>query len=126
MIRLIFLLFLLPHALASLELNLICTNKVNNRSSVDVNDLFLILDSYNKRIELGGLSFTANELKITDTNVSWSAEKIALYPETQGRVNGIIGRFSGDLRLEFIRNDNGRASAISFKCKKINIRDRIF
>ena len=126
MIRLIFLLFLFPHILASLELNLVCTNKVNNKSSVDVNDLFLVLDSYNKRIELGGLSFTADELKITDTNVSWMADQISLYPETQGKINGIIGRFSGDLRLEFKRNDNGRSSAISFKCKKINIRDRIF
>ena len=77
-------LLLLPKLLYSLELNLICTNDNINNKEVDVKDIFLLLDSNKKKIELGGLSFFADQISITNSNVSWTASDIKLYPDSNG------------------------------------------
>ena len=55
--------FLIPNSVFSNSLNLICTNNYINVKSLDVKDMFVVIDSKNKQIELGGLSFYVDQLK---------------------------------------------------------------
>ena len=65
---------------------------------------FLIINTNNKKIDLGGLSFYADTLKKTESNISWNASNIKLFPDSHGDVSGIIGRYSGQLVLNFKKN----------------------
>ena len=112
MLRYIFFLILIPRFVFSLEINLLCTNNYN--SKLDVKDLFIILDSDKKKIELGGLSFFADDINVK------------LYPDSYGKVSGIIGRYSGELMLKFRRNDEENQSSLGFRCKPFKIKDRKF
>lgn len=124
--RLFILFFLLPYFVSSLELNLLCTNNLRENQNVDVKDLFVNINTDTNLIELGGLSFQAESLKLSKTNISWLAEEIPLYSDSAGSVNGIIGRFSGNLELDFIKYKNGHKSTLSFNCKKFKFKDRRF
>ena len=42
-------------------------------------DIFLLLDSDSKRVELGGLSFSADNISVTKSNISWSAKNLEIY-----------------------------------------------
>lgn len=119
-------LLLLPKLLYSLELNLICTNDNINNKEVDVKDIFLLLDSDKKKIELGGLSFFADQISITNSNVSWTASDIKLYPDSNGEISGIIGRYSGELVLNFKRNEENHGKSMIFNCRKFKMKDRKF
>ncbi len=66
MSRILFLFLIFPKIIFSTELNLICTNNYIDVRSLDVKDIFLIIDSKKKRIELGGLNFLADNFKETD------------------------------------------------------------
>ena len=115
---LFFLLFLIPISLFSQPLNLICTNNYIDVKSLDVKDLFVVIDKNNRKIELGGLSFFVEDFKETDSNISWSASDIKIYPETNGDISGIIGRYSGQLVINFDRYDDGKRQSLVFNCKK--------
>jgi len=115
---LFFLLFFFPISLFSQPLNLICTNNYIDVKSLDVKDLFVVIDKNNRKIELGGLSFFVEDLKETDSNISWSASDIKIYPETNGDISGIIGRYSGQLVINFDRYDDGKRQSLVFNCKK--------
>ena len=115
---LLFNFFLIPISLFSQSLNLICTNNYIDVKSLDVKDLFVVIDKNNRKIELGGLSFFVDDLKETDSNISWSASDIKIYPETNGDVSGIIGRYSGQLVVNFDRYDDGKRQSLVFNCKK--------
>ena len=115
---LFFLLFFFPISLFSQPLNLICTNNYIDVKSLDVKDLFVVIDKNNRKIELGGLSFIVEDFKETDSNISWSASDIKIYPETNGDVSGIIGRYSGQLVVNFDRYDNDKRQSLVFNCKK--------
>ena len=119
-------LLLLPKLLYSLELNLICTNDNINNKEVDVKDIFLLLNSDSKKIELGGLSFFADQISITNSNVSWTASDINLYPDSNGEISGIIGRYSGELVLNFKRNEENHNKPMVFNCRKFKMKDRKF
>ena len=93
--------FLIPKLIFSLELNLICTNSNALAKDVDVKDIILLLNTDNKKIDLGGLSFQAENILVTKSNISWFSKNIELYPESNGSVSGILGRYSGDLVLNF-------------------------
>ena len=41
-----------------------------------------------------------------------------IYPETNGDVSGIIGRYSGQLVVNFDRYDNDKRQSLVFNCKK--------
>ena len=110
--------FFFPISLFSQPLNLICTNNYIDVKSLDVKDLFVVIDKNNRKIELGGLSFFVEDLKETDSNISWSASDIKIYPETNGDVSGIIGRYSGQLVINFDRYDDGKRQSLVFNCKK--------
>ena len=115
---LFFLLFFFPISLFSQPLNLICTNNYIDVKSLDVKDLFVVIDKNNRKIELGGLSFFVEDLKETDSNISWSASDVKIYPETNGDISGIIGRYSGQLVINFDRYDDGKRQSLVFNCKK--------
>ena len=116
---LFFLTFLLiPISIPSKPLNLICTNNYIDVKSLDVKDLFVVINKDERKIELGGLSFFVDDFKETDSNISWRASDIKIYPETNGDVSGIIGRYSGQLVVNFDRYDNDKRQSLVFNCKK--------
>ncbi len=123
---LFFLLFFFPISLFSQPLNLICTNNYIDVRSLDVKDLFVVIDKNNRKIELGGLSFFVEDYKETDSNISWSASDIKIYPETNGDVSGIIGRYSGQLVINFDRYDDGKRQSLVFNCKKFETLEKKF
>ena len=116
---LFFLIFLLiPISIISSPLNLICTNNYIDVKSLDVKDLFVVINKDERKIELGGLSFFVDDFKETDSNISWRASDIKIYPETNGDVSGIVGRYSGQLVVNFDRYDNDKRQSLVFNCKK--------
>jgi len=119
-------LFLIPKLIFSLELNLVCTNNNALTNEVDVKDVFLLLNTDNKRIDLGGLSFEADNILVTKSNISWNSKNIELYPESNGSVSGILGRYSGELVLNFKREDSHKTNALIFNCRKFAFKDRKF
>ena len=123
---LFFLLFFFPISLFSQPLNLICTNNYIDVKSLDVKDLFVVIDKNNRKIELGGLSIFFEDLKETDSNISWSASDVKIYPETNGDISGIIGRYSGQLVINFDRYDDGKRQSLVFNCKKFEILKKKF
>ena len=118
--------FLIPKMIFSLELNLVCTNNNALTNKVDVKDIFLLLDTDNNKIDLGGLSFQAENILVTKSNISWSSEKVDLYPESSGSVSGILGRYSGELVLNFKRDDSHKSNSLIFNCRKFTIKDKKF
>ena len=123
---LLFNFFFFPISLFSQPLNLICTNNYIDVKSLDVKDLFVVIDKNNRKIELGGLSFFVDDFKETDSNISWSASDIKIYPETNGDVSGIIGRYSGQLVINFDRYDDGKRQSLVFNCKKFETLEKKF
>ena len=119
-------LFLIPKLIFSLELNLVCTNNNALTNEVDVKDIFLLLNTENKRVDLGGLSFEADNILVTKSNISWFSKNIELYPESNGSVSGILGRYSGELVLNFKREDSHKTNALIFNCRKFAFKDRKF
>ena len=111
-------LLLIPIDILSRPLNLICTNNYIDVKSLDVKDLFVVINKDERKIELGGLSFFVDDFKETDSNISWRASDIKIYPETNGDVSGIIGRYSGQLVINFDRYDNDKRQSLVFNCKK--------
>ena len=67
---------------------------------------------------MGGLSFFVDNFKETDSNISWQASDIKIYPDSNGDVTGIVGRYSGQLVVNFDRYDNGKKQSMVFNCKK--------
>jgi hypothetical protein len=118
--------FLIPKLIFSLELNLVCTNNNAIINKVDVKDVFLLLNTENKKVDLGGLSFEADNISVTKSNISWFSNNVELYPESNGSVSGILGRYSGELVLHFKRDDNDKADSLIFNCRKFAIKDRKF
>ena len=110
--------FFIPISMSSSPLNLICTNNYVDVKSLDVKDLFVVINKDERKIELGGLSFFVDDFKETDSNISWRASDIKIYPETNGDVSGIIGRYSGQLVVNFDRYDNDKRQSLVFNCKK--------
>ena len=119
-------LFLIPKLIFSLELNLVCTNNNALTNEVDVKDVFLLLNTDNKRIDLGGLSFEADNILVTKSNISWISKNIELYPESNGSVSGILGRYSGELVLNFKRENSHKTNSLIFNCRKFSFKDRKF
>ena len=119
-------LLLIPKIIFSLELNLVCTNNNALTNEVDVKDIFLLLNTENKRVDLGGLSFEADKILVTKSNISWFSKNIELYPESNGSVSGILGRYSGDLVLNFKREDSHKTNSLIFNCRKFAFKDRKF
>ena len=119
-------LLLIPKLIFSLELNLVCTNNNALTNEVDVKDIFLLLNTDNKKVNLGGLSFEADDILVTKSNISWFSKNIELYPESNGSVSGILGRYSGDLVLNFKREDSHKTNSLIFNCRKFAFKDRKF
>tara|TARA_Y100001978_G_C23587589_1_gene382146 strand:- start:67 stop:405 length:339 start_codon:yes stop_codon:yes gene_type:complete len=108
------------------ELNLICTNNYIDAKSLDVKDLFLVINPNKKKIELGGLTIYPNEFKETDSNISWKASDIKIYEDSNGDVSGIIGRYSGQLVLNFERYTDRKIISLVFNCQRFELNERKF
>ena len=88
--------------------------------------MFVNVNSDSGFIEMGGLSFYVRDIKVSETNISWIAENVELYPDSDGIVTGIIGRYSGTLIVEFFRYEDNSRSSLNFTCKKFKFKDRKF
>ena len=120
------LLFFFPIFAFSLELNLVCTNNSTSNTDVDVKDIFVLINTDENTVEVGGLSLKPSKINVTESNISWSANDIQLYPDSEGEVYGLIGRFSGELVLNFKRYEDNKSDSLIFSCRKFKIKDRRF
>ena len=120
------LLFFFPIFAFSLELNLVCTNNSTSNTEVDVKDIFVLINTDENTVEVGGLSLKPSKINVTESNISWSANDIQLYPDSEGEVYGLIGRFSGELVLNFKRYEDNKSNSLIFSCRKFKIKDRRF
>lgn len=120
------LLFFLPIFASSLELNLVCTNNSTSSTEVDVKDIFVLINTDEETVEVGGLSLKPSKINVTESNISWLANDLQLYPDSEGEVYGLIGRFSGELVLNFKRYEDNKSNSLIFSCRKFKIKDRRF
>ena len=119
-------LFFFPIFASSLELNLVCTNSSTSSTEVDVKDIFVLINTDEKTVEVGGLSLKPSKINVTESNISWLANNLQLYPDSEGEVYGLIGRFSGELVLNFKRYEDNKSNSLIFSCRKFKIKDRRF
>ena len=117
--------FFLPFFVLGLELNLVCTNNSPN-TEVDVKDIFVLINTDKEVVEGGRLSLKPSKINITESNISWLAEDLHLYPDSRGDVYGLVGRFSGELVLNFKRYEDNKSNSLIFSCRKFEIKDRRF
>jgi hypothetical protein len=117
---------LFPIIASSLDLNLICTNNSSSTKEVDVKDIFVIIDTDSDIVEIGGLSLNPSQINVTESNISWFASNVELYSDSNGDVYGLVGRFSGELVLNFKRYEDDKSSSLIFSCRKFEIKDRRF
>ena len=120
------LLFFFPIFAFSLELNLVCTNNSTSNTEVDVKDIFVLINTDEDTVEVGGLSLKPSKINVTESNISWLANDLQLYPDSEGEVYGLIGRFSGELVLNFKRYEDNKSNSLIFSCRKFKIKDRRF
>ena len=120
------LLFFFPIFAFSLELNLVCTNNSTSNTDVDVKDIFVLINTDENTVEVGGLSLKPSKINVTESNISWLASDLQLYPDSEGEVHGLIGRFSGELVLNFKRYEDNKSNSLIFSCRKFKIKDRRF
>ena len=120
------LLFFFPIFVSSLELNLVCTNNSTSNNEVDVKDIFVLINTDEETVEVGGLSLKPSKINVTESNISWLANDLQLYPDSRGDVYGLIGRFSGELVLNFKRYEDEKSNSLIFNCRKFKIKDRRF
>ena len=120
------LLFFFPIFVSSLELNLVCTNNSTSNNEVDVKDIFVLINTDEETVEVGGLSLKPSKINVTESNISWLANDLQLYPDSRGDVYGLIGRFSGELVLNFKRYEDDKSNSLIFSCRKFKIKDRRF
>ena len=114
------LLFFLPIFASSLELNLVCTNNSTSSTEVDVKDIFVLINTDEETVEVGGLSLKPSKINVTESNISWLANDLQLYPDSEGEVYGLIGRFSGELVLNFKRYEDNKSNSLIFSCRLQN------
>ena len=67
-----------------------------------------------------------DKINVTESNISWLANDLQLYPDSEGEVYGLIGRFSGELVLNFKRYEDNKSDSLIFSCRKFKIKDRRF
>lgn len=120
------LLFLFPFFASSLELNLVCTNNSTSSTEVDVKDIFVLINTDEETVEVGGLSLKPSKINVTESNISWVANNLQLYPDSEGEVYGLVGRFSGELVLNFKRYEDNKSNSLIFSCRKFKFKDRRF
>lgn len=123
----IFSFFIFNINLKALEINMLCTTSSDMQSIKNFNDLIVNINSENKEITIGGLTFTADKILVTESNIKWSANNVEnLYEESSGETTGTLGRFSGSLSLTFKKNNSIRFSKIDLLCKDFKMKDRKF
>ena len=123
---LLILLFFFPIFGSSLALNLVCTNDSTSGTEVDVKDIFVLINTDEETVEVGGLSLKPSKINVTESNISWLANDLQLYPDSEGEIYGLIGRFSGELVLNFKRYEDNKSNSLIFSCRKFKIKDRRF
>ena len=123
----IFSFFFFNTNLNALEINMLCTTNSDIQSIKNFNDLIVNINSESKEITIGGLTFAADKILVTESNIKWSANNVEnLYEESNGETTGTLGRFSGSLSLTFKKNNSIRFSKIDLLCKDFKMKDRKF
>ena len=113
--------------LNALEINMLCTTNSDIQSIKNFNYLIVNINSESKEITIGGLTFAADKILVTESNIKWSANNVEnLYEQSSGETTGTLGRFSGSLSLTFKKNNSIRYSKIDLLCKDFKMKDRKF
>ena len=81
----LFILLFFSQFLLSLELNLVCTNNSTSSTEVDVKDIFVLINTDEETVEVGGLSLKPSKINVTESNISWVANDLQLYPDSEVR-----------------------------------------
>ena len=111
----------------TMELNLLCIKNDSDNNERTVKDLILQINTDTNDIRLGGLSFKASSLKITETNLKWEASDVAdMYTDSSGYTSGNLGRFSGELNLFFRHDISKKKISLNYTCEKYKLRNRKF
>ncbi len=119
--------FVVSKPTKSMELNLLCIMNDNDIGKSTVKDLILQINTESNKVKLGGLVFTADDLKLTETNLTWEALNVPnLYPDSSGYTSGTLGRFSGELNLFFKHKISKKKLSLNYKCEKYKLRNRKF
>ena len=110
------------------EIDLLCVKDINLLSNKNsIKDLIIKIDTNSKKIEVGGLSVTADKFDVTETNIKWTAENIQnMYDDSSGTMKGALGRFSGSLNLSFIQHKTNSKSSLNFSCNTFKMKNRKF
>lgn len=111
----------------TMELNLLCIKNDSDNNKKTVKDLILQINTDTNDVKLGGLSFKASSLKLTETNLKWEASDVAdMYTDSSGYTSGTLGRFSGELNLFFKHDISKKKISLNYKCEKYKLRNRKF
>ena len=110
------------------EINLLCVKDINVLSNKNsIKDLIIKIDTDSKKIEVGGLSITADKFEISETNIKWTAENIEnMYENSSGTIKGALGRFSGSLNLSFTQHKTNSKSSLNLSCNTFKMKNRKF
>ena len=119
--------FIFQKNLNAIEIDMLCTTNSDRQSNKNFKDLIVNVNSESKEIIIGGLSFIADQISVTESNIKWSAYNVEnLYENISGETTGTLGRFSGNLFLTFKKNNSIRSSKMDMMCKDFKIKDRKF
>lgn len=111
----------------TMELNLLCIKNDSDNNKRTVKDLILQINTDTNDVKLGGLSFKASSLKLTETNLKWEASDVAdMYTDSSGYTSGNLGRFSGELNLFFRHDISKKKISLNYKCEKYKLKNRKF
>ena len=111
----------------TMELNLLCIKNDSDNNKRTVKDLILQINTDTNDVKLGGLSFKASSLKLTETNLKWEASDVAdMYTDSSGYTSGNLGRFSGELNLFFRHDISRKKISLNYKCEKYKLKNRKF
>ena len=70
--------------------------------------------------------FFPEEIKETESNISWKASDVKIYEDSNGDISGIIGRYSGQLVLNFERYVDAKIISLVFNCQKFQLNEKKF
>ena len=63
----------------------ICTYNSTSSTEVDVKDIFVLINTDEETVEVGGLSLKPSKINVTESNISWLANDLQLYPDSEVR-----------------------------------------
>ena len=92
----LFIFFFFATNIFSVELDLLCTQNTSGISNhIYPRDLIVRINSDSNQVNIGGLTISAENLEVSESNIKWSnAKKENMFGENEhGLSSGLLGRF---------------------------------